>query len=355
MSAQSERVIPELDSLRAIAAIGVVVVHTHARWGHWMWSFVDLFFVLSGFLITKILISVPSEKRISLKNFWIRRVLRIWPVYYIALLGCCLLIPAMSYLAPGQQWDWSQILRSWFFLQNLEGYWDTEKNLVEGFVPFFFHSWSVAVEEQFYVFWPLLILAAFNRFLLMGVLVALTALTLWMRLEGYSIYLLLSRMDGLAWGALLAFLLAESPTSFLRKLLYPLLIVAGILGLWGAWDYLWAGYEQVKGADRSYLISAFSMLYFSVIGLTILNSGHFLLGFLRLAWLRYLGLLSYAIYMFHGPVQNVVYLFYKKIFDYEGILWDLTFWPILLLLAHLSNVLIESRMRQVKHRYPVYI
>ena len=79
---------PALDGLRGIAAVGVVLVHVYPKYTFWCWSFVYLFFVLSGFLITRILITSPLPTGLMLKRFWARRILRIWPVYYLALFVC---------------------------------------------------------------------------------------------------------------------------------------------------------------------------------------------------------------------------------------------------------------------------
>jgi peptidoglycan/LPS O-acetylase OafA/YrhL len=84
LTVASEKRLTQLDGLRGIAALGVVLFHCFGSAFFWMWSFVDLFFVLSGFLITGILLRRPLDGA-ALKNFWMRRILRIWPVYYLAL------------------------------------------------------------------------------------------------------------------------------------------------------------------------------------------------------------------------------------------------------------------------------
>src|SRR5262245_54212173 len=78
---------PELDGWRAIAAIGVVLLHLRSQPIFWMWSFVDLFLVLAGFLISRIVTQSHQGAGFSLRNSWVRRILRIWPVYYVAIAG----------------------------------------------------------------------------------------------------------------------------------------------------------------------------------------------------------------------------------------------------------------------------
>lgn len=73
-----------LDGIRGLAAVGIVVFHAHFGAAFdWMWVFVDLFFILSGFLIGRVILRAMRAGGFSLRNFMMRRVLRIWPVYYL--------------------------------------------------------------------------------------------------------------------------------------------------------------------------------------------------------------------------------------------------------------------------------
>lgn len=143
-----------LDSLRAIAAIVVILGHIEfvktiyhspslfeqMPSGH---TGVVLFFVISGFLITFLLLREnDSYKKISIKKFYIRRILRIWPLYYIVILISAFLF---SYNPSHLVWLWSLTL-----LPNL-GYFSGNAWLVSPQI------WSIGVEEQFYLIWPTLI------------------------------------------------------------------------------------------------------------------------------------------------------------------------------------------------------
>lgn len=158
MKERSEH-IPELDGIRGIAilmVIGFHLVHSMpcvqqalpasisvmSRLGQ---SGVDLFFVLSGFLITGILLRHRLQEG-ALRNFWGRRVLRIFPLYYLTLITVQL-FPGLRTLpvseGAGDGW-------LWLYLANIP---PTFQN-IDTTLP---HFWSLSVEEQFYVFWPLLV------------------------------------------------------------------------------------------------------------------------------------------------------------------------------------------------------
>jgi peptidoglycan/LPS O-acetylase OafA/YrhL len=143
--------IPELQGLRGLAVLGVVIYHCHARlqgtWIYsaslWGWAGVNLFFVLSGFLITSILIEA-REKPHYFRNFYARRALRIWPVYFL-LLAVCYSVPDW-FLGDtlAHQTHWKTLVAYALFLQNLR-----HAALPGTLGP----TWSLAIEEQYYFLW----------------------------------------------------------------------------------------------------------------------------------------------------------------------------------------------------------
>ncbi|MEV6241660.1 acyltransferase [Lentzea sp. NPDC051838] len=141
---------PALDGLRAVAAVMVVFQHfggkTWAYSGGWMG--VDLFFVLSGFLITTLALREEGRKgRASVRNFYLRRVFRLMPVYYVVLAATALL-----YYWRG---DWVTAE-----LDKVLPYYLTFNNEFIAAGHIFGHSWTLAVEQKFYLVWPLLAFAA---------------------------------------------------------------------------------------------------------------------------------------------------------------------------------------------------
>src|SRR5438876_336938 len=107
----------ELDALRGIAAVGVVLFHAYPHTFFFAWSFVDLFFVLSGYLITTIVLRHLQAPDL-LKAFYYRRILRIWPVYYLTLIGVVVLNMLSTNGYPANGW-----LQHLTFTQNVQGYW----------------------------------------------------------------------------------------------------------------------------------------------------------------------------------------------------------------------------------------
>jgi len=148
------RYIPSLDVLRAIAVLLVVFVHVpvqllppdvqvfraYLRPGY---LGVDIFFALSGFLITRILIAERGEPR-AWRRFWVRRVLRIFPIYY-------LLLAIVALVRPGPELAWVATYTSNFYFVS------------DALVSPLQHTWSLAVEEHFYLVWPFVVLLASPR------------------------------------------------------------------------------------------------------------------------------------------------------------------------------------------------
>jgi peptidoglycan/LPS O-acetylase OafA/YrhL/lysophospholipase L1-like esterase len=157
--AGGRRDVPGLDGLRALAVVAAMAFHADLLPGGFLG--VDLFFVVSGFLITDLLLEdAASEGRVRLGRFWARRVRRLGP----ALLLVLVVVLVWAYVAATpsmaqtttQQLGWSlAYLANWFALFGDVGYWgaDAAKTPLN-------HLWSLAIEEQFYVVWPLVVAAA---------------------------------------------------------------------------------------------------------------------------------------------------------------------------------------------------
>ncbi|MBE9199401.1 MULTISPECIES: acyltransferase [unclassified Nodularia (in: cyanobacteria)] len=151
----SLKYIPELDGLRAIAAFGVMFFHLHIPGFSLGWSGVYLFFVLSGFLITTILID-SKDKPNYFSRFYIRRSIRILPIYYITLLLA--LIVALIQRQSIRDFPLYLI----HLQNNILGWNQWSVN----FPAFMNHTWTLAVDTQFYLVYPLLIFYLKEKYLL---------------------------------------------------------------------------------------------------------------------------------------------------------------------------------------------
>ena len=221
----SEKKIPGLDGIRGLAIIAVVTYHaarnltytsSHEQIVQGLvgagWVGVDLFFVLSGFLITGILLDAKGSDTFF-RSFYARRVLRIFPLYIVFVTLATLVAPALGWTTPqdattlrgSQAWYWGYLVN----VMIARGGWSTG-------VWHTGHLWSLSVEEQFYLVWPAVVFAA-GRKTLLRVALAVAVLSAALRAtvvltQGPSIamYVLLpARMDGLAVGAILAVLVRD--------------------------------------------------------------------------------------------------------------------------------------------------
>jgi peptidoglycan/LPS O-acetylase OafA/YrhL len=202
----------QLDILRGIAILAVIAYHAsnHLKWAmfsnlvNYGWCGVDLFFVISGFLITGILLKSRNDGGYFV-NFYMRRVLRIWPLYFAFLFLMLVLLPtvapgAMAQSAQSAQPAWSFPL----FLQNLL----VQKKIVGPLGI----TWSLAIEEQFYMAWPFFVWKL-SRPTLKRLLIAILTVEPVLRilLTHFNVHIsqythTLTRLDGLAVGCLLALL-----------------------------------------------------------------------------------------------------------------------------------------------------
>ncbi|MCK5901558.1 MAG: acyltransferase [Cocleimonas sp.] len=201
----------EIDGLRALAVVSVILFHAGFKWIGGGYIGVDMFFVISGYLITSLLLKDLEHGVFSIKTFYEKRARRILPALFFILLLC---LPfAWVWFLPNELKDFGKSLiavvafvSNIFFLQETD-YFTSNAELIP-----LLHTWSLAVEEQFYLVFPLL-LALFWRggqavlFTLMGV-IALLSLGLtewgWRYYPNANFYLILTRAWELMMGALLA-------------------------------------------------------------------------------------------------------------------------------------------------------
>jgi len=318
-AARSQRVhLAALDGVRGLAILMVMALHflnsstaqgtleraiaKVASYGSWG---VDLFFVLSGFLITGILIDAKSSAR-YFRNFYVRRTLRIFPLYYGVLLLLFVVLPALPLPYPGGLAE-SASHQRWLWPYGVNFYVAAHNDWVA--LPYVTHFWSLAVEEHFYLFWPLVVLICPPKlFVRVCVALILTALGLRCALafRGAS-YIELEvltplRLDALCAGGLLAELTRRAGMERVARWSRPALVVAaGLVFLSSA-----AG-TQTHGALRDVVLAlrvTFVALTFgALLVLSVAAARTSLLGrFFGSPVLRFFGKYSYGLYVFHGLV-----------------------------------------------------
>ena len=148
------RRVTELDALRGLGALIIAVYHLHPERLWFLWFRSDFFLVLSGFLVTAMILRYRDSAHF-LPTFFARRVVRIWPCYYLALLALVAVNPLLPKAFPMDGLPYYLT-----FTQNVPRYWSGE---APAFNWYFLHTWTLAVLEQFYLVWPALVLLVGRR------------------------------------------------------------------------------------------------------------------------------------------------------------------------------------------------
>ena len=258
---------------------------------------VDLFFVLSGFLITGILIDVRDKSGPVLRNFYIRRSLRIFPLYYGVLAVLYVAGPALGLLAPAplreQWWFWLYMQNVGFTFTTLAG-----PN----------HFWSLAVEEHFYLVWPAIVRYAtpqhLRRWLVGAIALTLVSRAVLLSIGAGTFYFTLCRLDGLALGGLVA--IAAREQGGLQRLVRPALwTMAGLSPVIATLMMLFSGEgTPLVQVVKSTLLGAWFALFLVVLVQAPVAS--LLHRVFSIRALRSVGTYSYAMYVFHPFVFGML-------------------------------------------------
>ena len=263
---------------------------------------VVFFFVLSGFLITYLLLKEKeSNKTIQIGKFYLRRAFRIWPLYYLIFILGFFVLPNLELFAvPGQdvffnQNFWGNLMLYAFFMPNLAF------SIYTTAVPNIGQSWSIGVEEQFYLLWPLLIRKSKNVLKsilwIAGSIIALKGILLlsfpFIKLEALVVikkFLAMSKLECMALGGLGAYVLFNKKEEVLRIIFKPVSQIMAVVVIPILIYFIPTAFEDVL-----HLLFSVSFL---VIILNVAGNEKVLLRFEN-PILQYLGRISYGFYMFH--------------------------------------------------------
>jgi peptidoglycan/LPS O-acetylase OafA/YrhL len=357
--------LPGLNGIRAIAALAVVVLHTcfslkNINLGGTLFGrdkngipldyffgqyAVSIFFVLSGFLITYLLLLEKDKKDISIRKFYLRRIFRIWPLYYMFMLAMVALITffKIPFDAPS--------LIFYIFLV---------PNLIPNFlglqvtpVPFVNHFWSIGIEEQFYLFWPWVIKQRKFKVLTPVLIIIAVMFASRLFLNTYypdsviAYFFKTNRFDCMLIGAAGAILYKKNFKRSMRfidnKVTQLVALLAGVL---------YAG-------NIIHFEAVIDHLFISIITIIIIigqiNVANRIVN-LDIPIFRFLGKISFGVYVYH---QLFIFLFTKL---YKNVLYDgfpkyfLMFASVLastIIVSHLSYKYFESWFIKRKNKYSV--
>jgi len=357
---------PNLNGLRLIAAFLVIIHHIEqikSRFDietYWHVPFISiigklgvvLFFVLSGFLITYLLLTEEhSFEKISIKNFYIRRILRIWPLYFLIILLSFLVLPHISLFdIPNFSNDdlYSHLILKLFlyaiFLPNIV-------LSFFGIVPYASHTWSIGTEEQYYLVWPI-ILKYFKkqRFLLMCFVVVFYLAVRSFLFVDYSDFLPYKKIikdfwstfniDCMAIGGGYAVILFQK-NKLLKILQNNILFYATII---------FTIVLMIKGVFIPYFHYEFYSVLFGIIILNFASNNTIKLS-LENKVLNYLGNISYGLYMYH-PIGIVLALYICR---YTNLITNWFIYPLTfvftIILAGLSYKYFEAYFLKFKNKF----
>ncbi len=272
------------------------------------WVGVDLFFVLSGFLITGILYDATSSPSGYFRAFYGRRALRILPVYFGFLAVLLWLLPAVHTMRSA---DFHELRSSqlwfWGFSANI---WMAGREWFEANLYGTGHLWSLAIEEQFYIVWPAVVLLSARRGLAAIAVLAIIfpfalRIVLWqVDARPYTIYVLTpARLDGLAVGAMIALCVRDAGS---RARLLRLRVPAAALAL-VALTVILVTQGEIDPYNRWMQYAGFSalaVLFGAVVATVATGSTGVLRAVTHMRLLRATGRYSYALYVFHVPIAT---------------------------------------------------
>ena len=333
---------PEIDGLRALAVISVLLFHVGIDSFRGGYVGVDVFFVISGFLITNIILTDVEKGTFKLYNFYQRRIRRIAPALIFVVI---ISIPFSWYiLLPNDFKDFSQSLvavstftSNILFWREVD-YFETQAELKP-----LLHTWSLAIEEQFYIIYPLILLFLFkfNKNIIFSTLVILLMLSFFLCIEtNYynpktSFYFIHTRAWELIMGCLLAF---NIQYKFIKKMSFrsnQLLSLAGLFLI----------FFSILQFDHKTSFPSWYTLLPTIGTLLILNcavDNTIVKKILQTSFLVKIGLISYSAYLWHFPIIAYTKYFYvTEISDQHKLILFISFFPI----AFLSWKYIEIPFR----------
>ena len=334
----------DINGLRAVSVLGVVFYHADVFYLKGGWLGVDMFFLISGYLISNIIISEMNQGVFTFKNFYIRRIKRILPALFSTLFFSSFF--AYWILSPEAivQYAKSQIASIFFaanfYFQNLDFY-----NLAPTkFMPLI-HTWSLAIEEQFYLIFPVVIFAIY-KFLnkhLVTLLIIFTFFSIYLNAfvqENIKFYQLQFRIWEFLFGAILMILNRKISFRSSEKIGFPLVI----------FSFYFFGDDLINNIEPKLL----SLLGISLIIISN-NKKSYIFKLLSSKYISLIGLSSFSIYLFHQPIFAFYRIYINGRFRKESFIELFFLIFLLLFISYFSYIYIEVKLTKSKLIYYILI
>jgi peptidoglycan/LPS O-acetylase OafA/YrhL len=353
-----EKYFENLDGLRFLCFLSVFTVHTlHTDNVQIQSNFlykiivrgffanggigVNFFFVLSGFLITYLLIQEKqSTGRINIINFWIKRVLRIWPLYFFCVLFGFVIFPFFKHLLGQPMAETADLKLYFLFLANFNVLWNGWPDSTELGV-----LWSISIEEQFYLIWPILLyLVPVRKYwiIFLGVVISSLIFRAFHNNDIVYYYHSLSCMSDMAIGGLAAWLMCfEQPRTWIRNL--DKMKIAIIYMLF----FLFYVFKDPL-LNQVFVVHVFERLMISVlISLMILEQNYSMNSFYKMKnfkGISKLGLTTYGMYMLHIIAFSAVVIFGKLLKIEQNVYF-------IILVAPMGGLLLTIFMSKISYNF----
>jgi peptidoglycan/LPS O-acetylase OafA/YrhL len=359
-----------LDGLRAVSFLGVFFWHyLELPYG---WAGVDVFFVLSGFLITGILCDTRDNTH-RVRNFYIRRTLRIFPLYYGVFLAILLLTPLLHWAWTWQWIAWPLYLGN--FLRFL--YPHLNNHFVSAFADAHLtslkyrgldfrlgHFWTLCVEEQFYLLWPWIVFTVRDRRKLIAICVACIVLVPLARVfamahlpealidGGVVLHSTPFRFDTLLVGALIALIYRSVHRERMQRAAQAILVFALLSALFAGLYWFHFRTSNVNLVVRHTWLFSVIALFAGALMLRTMIPGTIPYRIFNLRWLRLIGTVSYGAYVFHDIPHDQYYRLVGHFFHHGAREITAVFGVVMTLaLAFFSYHFFESPILRLKERF----
>lgn len=344
---------PGLDGLRGFGIVGVVIGHSNPSLFSGFFLFVDMFFVLSGFLITLMLLNEHAYRgRISISQFYMRRFLRLGPAYLVFLLVFAIFYPILNF-GPSVTAMLRELTIAGLYMTN----WARAFNW---YAPDYLgHTWTLGVEEQFYLLWPWLLVVVVRvfkgrklRFLtIFSIAMVFSLWRAWMTYDGASLARLYNGFDMHADEILLGASMAaavqgltfgrdKNIEKWFHRNMCVISFACFIIFLW-----LVTALDWTRAETYYWQLPIVSLVSGIIILDAVLIRSQVHRYFFEMKILVFLGNISYALYLWHFPILR-----YLRAMEWPQIYVLIVGGGVSVLLSYLSYVFIESFFLRVKQR-----